>query len=217
VWNILSKLHYPLWLGLFTLTGCAVGATSALESRVDNEIDSQLRPLLASRMPALEEFLVEKLPVRSDDEPISVGEAAQRFLQTLYYEPESSGFLDRARARCVNWVTLNFGKWVIVTTFGAIVTYAVGRTGDTLGLDAATIEFTVNTIKAADLSRVDQNIAQIVVEAVQVQVSAFFNGVYLQLLGFFALVLLAFVIEILVYHLWWKRRYVKVEATAEEY
>lgn len=216
VWNILSKLHYLLWIPLATFTGCAMGATSALESRVEAELDERFQPLLEAEMPALETFLVEKLPVRSDDESISVGEATQRFLQTLYYEPESDGLFDKTKARCVNWVTLNFGKWVIVTTFGAIVAYAVGRTGETLGLDASTIEFTVNTIKTADLSQVDKNIAQIVVEAVQHQVSAFFNGIYVQILGIFALILLACIIEIVIYHLWWKKRYVKVQATGAE-
>lgn len=213
VWNILSKIHYILWILLFTFTGCMVGATNALESRVDAELDKHLFLLLEAKLPTLRKYLIEKLPVRSDDEPISVGEATQRFLQTLYYEPDSDGLFERTKARCINWLTLNFGKWVIVTIFGAIVAYAVGRTGQTLGMDAETIEFTVKTIKSADFSQVDHNIAQIVVDAVQYQVGTLFNGAYLHILGIFALVLLPLLMEILTYHLWWKKRYVKVETT----
>lgn len=115
VWNILCKLHVPLWIVLFSVFGCALGAARSVESRVAVELDESFGPLLAAQLPTLKTFLLEELPVRSADDPISVGEATQRFLHKLYYAPSSDGWIDRSVARCVNWVTLNFGKWVVVT------------------------------------------------------------------------------------------------------
>jgi hypothetical protein len=59
-----------------------------------------------------------------------------------------------------------------------------------------------------DLSQVDKNITQIAVEAVEHQVGAFFNGLYLQLFAIVALILLVLIAEILIYHLWWEKRFV---------
>lgn len=82
-------------------------------------------------------------------------------------------------------------------------------------LDDATIEFTVNMIKAADLSQVDQSIVQIVSDAVTYQVDATFRGIYLQTVGLFALLLSVLLLEFLMYREWGRRQAPRLDFAAE--
>lgn len=206
VWSVLAKLHYPLCILAFMFAGCGVGAIAGVERQINVLVDAQVEPALAAWLPTLKRLLVEKLPEISPNRPMSAREAAQRLMQSLYSAPASDGAFDRAKSRAVNWVTLNFGKWVITAGVTAIAGYAVGRTGDTLGLTPDTVKFTASTIADMDLSRVDRNLAQVALDVLRRQLGGVFRTAYVHLALALALTMLLAAAEIVAYKLWWRRR-----------
>ncbi len=204
-WNIACKLWYVAIVVVLSGAGCASGAALGVQREVHAIVDEEVRPALEKNMPTLHEFLTEKLDV-NPDQTMTSEQAAGRLLEMLYYEPKSDGAIDKGVARSVNWFTLNFGKWVITAAVGAMVAYAVGRTGDTLGLSKGTIEFTVNTIKDMDLSKADDTIVKIALDALLAQVDGYFNSIYLTLLAAVAALALLLGAEIFVYRRYFMNR-----------
>lgn len=63
IWNLATKLHYPIWIGLFIVFGLGWGALSATKSQALEAIDERLEPYLISRFPMLEDFVIHDLPL----------------------------------------------------------------------------------------------------------------------------------------------------------
>jgi hypothetical protein len=206
VWRAFARLHYPLCVLVLMAGGCGAGAVRGAEARVNRVVDEQVRPALAGWLPSLHALLVETLPARALDEPMSAAEAAQRLMQKLYSPATSDGALEQARARAVNWVTLNLGKWVVTAAVTGMAAYGAGRAGDTLGLTPETIRFTARTIADMDLSRVDENLAQIVLDALRHQLDALFTHAYVTVGLAVGIATALAVLELVAYAIWRRRR-----------
>jgi hypothetical protein len=204
-WNILTALVYPWLLVTFVLAGGALSALHTAQGQTHVWVSGTLGPLARTKLPAIRDWLTTQVDWGSARE-LTLDQAAQRVLARLYYQPRSGGWLEQRKARAINYLTLNFGKWVITAGLGALAAYAVGRTGESLGLDDETIRFSIATIREMDLSRVDENVFEVFERALLVQLDKLFKALYLKVGLLFIAALLPVLIEILVYFVWYQRR-----------
>jgi hypothetical protein len=204
-WNLLTTLVYPYLLVVFILTGGGLGGVFAGHRYTERWISGTLAPMVQLKLPTIREWLNKEVDW-GHTRAASIDDIAHLILTRLYYKPESDSWFEQKRARMVNYVTLNVGKWIIVGALGAFVGYVVARGGDTVGLDKGTIQITVDLIKEMDLSKVDQSFFQILESAMLGQIDKVFKGFYVQAALFFLLGLLVPLAEILIYFLWYERR-----------
>ncbi len=200
-WNLLAKLVYPYLLAVFVLGGSAVGGLLAAETRTDTWIAEAMVPLVRADLPTIKEWLSNKVDWGAARD-FSLDDATQRVLRSLYYRPASDSWFEERKAGAVNYITLNLGKWVVTAGLGAIGAYAVGRTGDTFGLDPDTVRFSIDIVRETDLSRVNENFFRILRGALRNKAAKVFKVLYWEAGLIFGLALLLPVTESLIYFFW---------------
>ena len=204
-WNRLTFVVYPYLLLVFMASAGAFGAVRASHNEVDARIADTLGPLVRAKLPAMKEWLTTQVEWDPNKE-YSLDEAAQNVLSKLYYAPKDDSWWEQQRARAVNYVTLNTGKWVITAGLGAAIAYGMGRAGDSLGLDKDTVRFSIDVIREMDLSRLDDNFFQILERALHDKVAAMFKALNIKVALISLAALLLPVIEMLVYFSWYERK-----------
>ncbi len=203
-WNLVVKLFYLAIFAAFTMSGCAVGGIYGVQRDVNSRIDDQLLPVLEKNMPTLHEYILSYTEDMEGEG--SSGDIVKGILLTLYYQPKSDGYFEQKKADCINWVTLNFGKWVITAGVSAMIAWMIGRSGDDFGITGESITFTFDLIKRMDLSKVDSTIARITADAFQEKTNKFFGALYIKVFIFLFLVFAVICGESIYYH-----RYRKTE------
>lgn len=204
-WNRLTLLVYPYLLLAFMASAGAWGALTASHHEVDTRIDDTLGPLVRAQLPTMKEWLTTQVEW-DPNKDYSLEEAAQNVLAKLHYPPKDDSWWEQQRARAVNYVTMNTGKWVIAAGLGAAISYGMGRAGESLGLDKDTVRFSIDVIREMDLSRLDDNFFQILERALHDKVAKVFKALNIKV-GLFSLAaLLVPVAEMLVYFYWYERK-----------
>ncbi len=204
-WDLATLLVYPYLIVCFMGAGVAFGVIREGHQQSRALVQGTLSPLARSNLPAMKQWLTERVDW-SGARDFSLDEATHRVLSTLYIPPASDAWFDRHKARALNYLTLNLGKWMVTAGLGVVMAYGAGRAGDSLGLSEETVRFSVDVIRRMDLSRVDDNFFQILERAVLDHVAAAFGGLYLQVALTLGLLLLIPVVEALLYFHWFERR-----------
>jgi len=201
-WNFATFFVYPYLMLVLATGGGALGGLLGAQDKIHAFVSATMTPLARSQMPTVKQWLTESVDWGTAKD-MSLDEAARRVLQKLYYPPASDGWFDRQRARVINYFTLNLGKWIVSAGLGALGAYAMGRAGDTLGLDASTIRFSVDVIRELDLSRVDDRFPQMLERALAEKMDQLFEALYLKVGLLFALALLLPAVEMWIYFRWY--------------
>lgn len=205
-WSVLVKLTYVYVPLLLIASGAAFGVVVAAQVRMTAIVEERLSPLAHAQLPAVRQWLTQKVDWSGVPAQMSLEDAAQRVQAALYVQPHSDGLWDRTSARAVNYVTWKAGKWIITAGLREIMSYAARKSGDSLGLDKETVTFSVGVIRRMDLSQVDEDFFQILKRALLGQLNAVAHGLMAEV-GLFALMGLSLpTLEMAVYYCWLERR-----------
>lgn len=204
-WDILAKLHYPIWLVAFMCVGFLYGTVNAVESRVENALEKTVKPFVEDSVPIVYEYLVNELPVLAPDEKITIRAATAHIMENIIYEPRSEGYFEKLKADTINYVILGAGEWVMTYIVNALVTHLIQSAGQTLHFSEGELEFNQLSIADVSLENADTTIAKVASKAIKNQVENFFNLMYGKINSIFLFLILILLIEPLMYHLWWKK------------
>jgi hypothetical protein len=97
IWNLVAKLHYPIWIAVFIIAGFFNGAISALGSRAENVLEETGKPIIEASIPVLYEYLINELPTSSPNEKITIRSATNHIMNDIAYTPKSDSQIENLK------------------------------------------------------------------------------------------------------------------------
>lgn len=221
-WHVAAKLSYVLILLALPLLGGGFGAVHSAHRMVNQALERDLQPVVEAQMPALRVYLEQQVKLIAPGQPISVRSLLEPFVQGMYYQPTSSSYWERSKARWINEFILRRGSVLLTQVLQEQLIARVGLLGEALkganfrgqatgelaalGTDLA-VRLTTDVARHADFSKLDKSVPMIFIDAIKRQAGAYFNSLKITL-GLFALVALLLVWgEIMLYRHYYLRRH----------
>ncbi len=204
IWNLLTKLHYLIWIVLFVIVGLGWGALSATKSQALEAIDERLEPYLISQFPLLEEFVIHDLPIYIGEKTIITARDVTKsldnyLLQSLQKSPEPDGI----KARFIRSIGYKLNRKITVIMLELVVKKFIEDLGARLHLGHDVTEFTVEAFMSADFSSLKQEIIPTAVVLARDQTSSLENALVMKLVLYFMVFALFLLAEPFFYYRFW--------------
>jgi tetrahydromethanopterin S-methyltransferase subunit G len=215
-WNMLAKIGYVAILVAVPLGAGAIGGVYRVQSRVNADVDTVVRPLVASEMPGLRKFLVQELRNAGAHKMTSMKELLRPLKERFSYVRTSDGRWERFKGYCVNDV-------LVEPTFGIIAetlenklrdklnaigekVFANNEVAQTVASLGATVLVRSPSEDALEVKKLDGELIQVVMSNLFKHLNAAFSPLYSSVA--FMLLALAFLLaaEIGVYYRWFRPR-----------
>ena len=198
-WNLLTKLHYPLWMLLLVGLGFGLGFIASIQSSCDRAIDEKLRPALVGMVIPFQSKIIDSLPPELADKPMT-GQAIYDYVIERTVKLKE---LERSAEEAEGWLQ-DISLQIQNAAQRHIVTYAIDtaikRAGEKAGIAGKDVEFTLETFKAIDFSEEADEIAAKVSSEAKKHVSGFANGMRLQVLIYGGILVLLLLVEPLIFY-----------------
>lgn len=218
IWNVLSKMHYLLWLFIFGSLGFALGMIASFQSTADRAIDEKLKPVLVELALPLKQMIISSLPPELADKPMTGQEIYDYIVEKASYQ---SMLEDKAGKDDGLFITIGrkFENGVRQHMTKVAIDMAIVEAGARVGLSEGQAEFSLEAFKKIDFAAKAEDIAGQVTGLVKQQVGGFANGLRLQCALCAGILVLLLFVEPLVYYklvLPRKAKALAVAAVAEE-
>ncbi|MCO7225263.1 hypothetical protein [Pleionea sp. CnH1-48] len=214
LWNLATKLHYPLWMFAFLIFGMVCGSISATKSIAVKTLDEQLEPFLVSKLPELKEFLTSRLPAQFGDELLTVNDASQYFNEQLSLREEPGK--STSKNGIENYISQELSDRIAIYMMEYTLQEVIKELGLTSGLDDNIVEFSAILLVTVDFSNIEKSAAQATTKIVKKQTKAALNTLYLNALLYFLLFISILCLEPLLYYKWWLPRNKKPQTYEEQ-
>jgi hypothetical protein len=206
VWNLISKLHYPIWIVVFIVTGFAYGVINAVGARAENVLEETGKPYIEASIPILYQQLLNELPVSSPDEKITIRSASEYLIKDLVYTPKSDSQVETMKSKAISWITSRVGNMVTIYAVNALVTVAIQGAGKALDFSDEDLEFNQTSLIDIDFYHADRTISQIVYEAIKNKIKSFFSGIKKNVYIIFCITILLLLLDPLAHYFWRNKR-----------
>lgn len=217
IWNLATKLHYPVLISVFIVFAFGWGALSAAKGQALDAIDERFEPYLHSKFPMLEDFVIHDLPLYVDEDTVitarQVTEALDKSLiQKLKEEPEPDGM----KARIVRYLGHELNREITAFLLELVVEKVVRDLGSALHVGEDTTEFAVEAIMTVDFSDFEQEVIEAAVILTRDQTRSLANSAFIKIVVYFIALFCLLLVEPLFYYRWWVPRKLKLENTGSE-
>jgi len=209
IWNLVSKLHYLIWIILFVVVGMGWGALSATKAQALEAIDQQLEPYLTSRFLTLKDLVIHDLPIYVGDKTIitarDVTECLDKYLQKeLQNIPDQDGL----KARFIRSIGYKLNRKITVFLLKLVVKKVINDLGTRLhlGRDHDITEFAVEALMSADFSSLEREVIPIAVTVIRDQTTSLENALFIKLVLYFMVFVAFLLVEPFFYYRWWVPR-----------
>lgn len=205
IWNMISKLHYPVWIVVFVVTGFAYGTVSAVSTRAERVLEKTGKPFIEASIPVLYEHLLNELPVSSPSEKITIRNATDHIIKNFAYVPKSDSQIENLKSKSINWISSSVGEWVIIYAVNALVTKAIQDAGRVLHFSEEDLEFNQTSLIDMDFSQADSSVSQVVYGAIKNKLKIVMSGVKQNVYFMFCLTILLLLLDPIAHHFWRKK------------
>lgn len=206
LWNVLAKLHYPLWLAIFALFGFSFGLVNSLKGSVFAAIDGQLRPALTEVLPPLQQKLMENLPAELANQPLT-GEAIYEYFLSL---PRAGEELEKEAASWRGRVSQRFRQWtddyLYRRSVQAMAEAMARQAALQMGLEEDAVIDGLAALKSVDLTDQAGAIAGAITDALKGQVGGAAVALQIQAAAGLLLMSLLLLVEPTAHWAWQKNR-----------
>lgn len=214
IWSLLAKLHYPIWVLVFSVLGFSLGLLGSLQRQADRAIEDELKPALIRMMPSFKDQITDNLPPELADGPMT-GEAIYEYVVEQYAGGDPAvPDTDQERgvlAELARQAEISVRRFVIK----AAIEHALTKAGERAGMGAEAGKFSLEVFKAIDFKEESDEIASRVTGMLTNQIGLIANAIRVQLVLYSGLILLLLLIEPLVYYRLWLPRHKKKLAAGE--
>lgn len=221
-WHVAAKLSYVLILLALPVLGGAFGAVHSVHRVVNQALVRDLQPVFEAQAPVLRRYLETQARLIAPGQPVSMRSLIEPYVKSMYYQPTSSSYWERSKARWINDFILRRGSVLLTDVVQEQLISKAGVLGEALkgsdfrgqptselaklGTDLA-VRVTTDVTRQADFSKLDKSLPMIFIDAIKHQASAYFNSLKITI-GLFALAALLLVWgEIMLYRHYYLRRY----------
>jgi hypothetical protein len=206
IWNLIAKLHYPIWIILFVTTGFFYGTINAFGAKAETILEETVKPYIEASVPILYQELLSGLPVSSPDENITIRNAARYIMKDFEYVPKTDSKIESLKSKMINWGVDILGEQIIINTVNALVTKAIHDVGvSMLHLSDEDLKFNQTSLLDVNLSQSDKSIAEVVYRVIDNKLDNFISGIKLKLFVVFFIAILVLLLEPLFYYIWCKK------------
>ena len=221
-WHVAAKLSYVLILLALPVLGGAFGAVHSVHRVVNQALVRDLQPVFEAQAPVLRRYLETQARLIAPGQPVSMRSLIEPYVKGMYYQPTSSSYWERSKARWINDFILRRGSVLLTDVLQEQLISKASVLGEALkgsdfrgqptsdlaklGTDLA-VRVTTDVTRQADFSKLDKSLPMIFIDAIKHQASAYFNSLKITI-GLFALAALLLVWgEIMLYRHYYLRRY----------
>lgn len=221
-WHVAAKLSYLLILLALPVLGGAFGAVHSVHRVVNQALVRDLQPVFEAQAPVLRRYLETQARLIAPGQPVSMRSLIEPYVKGMYYQPTSSSYWERSKARWINDFILRRGSVLLTDVLQEQLISKASVLGEALkgsdfrgqptselaklGTDLA-VRVTTDVTRQADFSKLDKSLPMIFIDAIKHQASAYFNSLKITI-GLFALAALLLVWgEIMLYRHYYLRRY----------
>ncbi len=199
IWNLLAKLHYPIWLAVFICTGFTYGAVNSVESGVVNLMEKTAKPFIGHNVAVLYTYLLNELPLSSSDKKMTVKDATAYISGHISNSPPPELQEESVRSYSASVIALSISDWVVESAVTALVSEATEGVGSALSLNDKDVEFTQEQLLRMDFVRGEDVIVELVYASIEKQFRLFMGGVKANIFIIFAMTIFLLLLEPLVY------------------
>lgn len=185
-WNLLAKLGYLVILVTLPLGAATLGGLYGVHSKVNADVEKEMRPILATRMPQLRAYVATELQRLGDQQHVSVDAILKPVKDKFNYDVTSNGLWERTKSYWINDVVVN-------PAFALIGEVVQDKMIDTLGGSAVagSKEGKRQVVSqgaalmvgadSADARKFDGELSQLVLTNIIAQINAAFSPFYLSI------------------------------------
>ena len=221
-WHVAAKLSYVLILLALPVLGGAFGAVHSVHRVVNQALVRDLQPVFEAQAPVLRRYLETQARLIAPGQPVSMRSLIEPYVKGMYYQPTSSSYWERSKARWINDFILRRGSVLLTDVLQEQLISKASVLGEALkgsdfrgqptselaklGTDLA-VRVSTDVTRQADFSKLDKSLPMIFIDAIKHQASTYFNSLKITI-GLFALAALLLVWgEIMLYRHYYLRRY----------
>lgn len=215
VWNVLTKLHYPLLVISLMALGFSLGLIASLKKSSDKAVDEHLHPVISDMVAPLQEQIIERMPAELMDKPMTGQDIHNHFIEQAAKSAElaqSTGGSQGVMAKIGREVEVQVKAYLIKV----LIQQAVSHAAEKVGMSEKNAEFSLELFKSMDFSQQADEVASKITGPLKTQLSSFAWSLRIQLLMYWATFLVLLTIDPLVYFLIWQPYQKKKEKTAAD-
>lgn len=200
IWNLIAKLHYPIWMSVFIILGFIIGVINGVSSRAESILKETGKSIIEASIPILYEHLINELPLSSLNEKITIRSATTHIMKDMAYVSETDSKIEGLKAQSINWMTSTVGDWIITYAVNALVSKAMMDVGEALHFSDDDLEFSQVSLIDMDLTQSESSISQVVYEAIVISVKKIVLGAKKSVYSLFFLVMSLLLLEPVTYY-----------------
>lgn len=215
-WNLLAKCGYLVILLALPLGAGALGGVYRVQGRVNADVNLVVRPLVATEMPGVRQYLVQELRNAGAHKVTSIKAMLKPFKDRFSYVRTSDGRWERFKGYCVNDV-------LVEPTFGIIAetlenklrdklsalgekVFASNEVAQTVASLGATVLVRSPSEDAAEVKKLDIELIQVVMTNLIKHLNAAFSPLYSSIAFMLLGIAVLLGAEIWVYHRFFRPR-----------